>query len=138
MENKKIVCFLGKEYELVGKYYFEKNTTNKSRKKAKQLHKAVWEHYHGQEVPRGYHIHHIDFNCLNNDINNLVCIEAKKHLSLHAKRNLSTPEKKEKNKKQLDEARQKAIAWHKSPEGRAWHREHAKNSILKNKKNKML
>ena len=37
MEDKKIVCFLGKEYELVGKYYFEKNTTNRSRKKSQTI-----------------------------------------------------------------------------------------------------
>ena len=107
-------------------------------KKAKQLHKAVWEYYNKKEVPKGYHIHHIDFNCLNNDISNLVCMEAKEHLSLHAKRNLSTSEKREKNKKQLDEARKKASEWHRSPEGIAWHREHAKKSILKNKKYKVL
>ena len=133
---EKQVVFNGKVYELVGKYYFEKNSTNAGRRNAKQLHIAVWEFYNNQEVPKGYHIHHKDFNHLNNDISNLECLPASEHLSLHGKVWWSKKENKKRGKHFLDKAREKANEWHKSEEGRAWHREHAK--CLKNWKPKTL
>lgn len=122
----KVVEFNGKIYELVGKYYFEKNSTNAGRRNAKQLHIAVWEFYNKQEVPKGCHIHHKDFNHLNNDISNLECLPIKEHLSLHAKTWWSKEENRKKGEKHLYKIREKANEWHKSKEGLAWHREHAK------------
>ena len=39
--------------------------------------------YHFGEIPKGYHIHHIDGNPLNNDISNLLCISAEEHKKIH-------------------------------------------------------
>ena len=42
----------------------------------KRLHVYVWEYYNGSEVPKGYHVHHKDFNKGNNEIENLVLMSA--------------------------------------------------------------
>jgi hypothetical protein len=44
--------------------------------------KSIWRKHNGP-IPRGYHIHHVDGNCLNNDISNLVCITAREHYDIH-------------------------------------------------------
>ena len=118
----KVVEFNGKNYELVGKYYFEKNSTNAGRRNAKQLHIAVWEFYNKQEVPKGCHIHHKDFNHLNNDISNLECLPIKEHLSLHAKTWWSKEEKRKKGEEHLYKIREKASEWHRKMKGQHYHK----------------
>lgn len=87
--------------------------------KSKRLHVYVWEKYNGA-VPKGYHVHHIDHDTDNNDIENLQLIEKFKHLQYHARL-----QDKKWLKQNLDEnARPKAVEWHKSEEGREWHRKH--------------
>lgn len=86
----------------------------------KRLHRYVWEYYNG-EIPKGYQIHHIDGDKSNNDIGNLQLISRKKHAELHNR------EKVESHYEELVEnfeknARPKAIEWHKSEEGREWHK----------------
>lgn len=130
--EKKTIVFNGETYirSPKSRYYFKHTTKNAERKNAKQLHRAVWEYYNG-EIPKGYHIHHIDGNVDNNDISNLECISAREHLSMHAKRNMQNEDYRERNKEQLLEAGEKAKEWHKSEEGREWHRKHSAQSILK-------
>ncbi len=41
--------------------------------RGRHLHRDIWKSNYG-EIPRGYHIHHIDKNPLNNSISNLECI----------------------------------------------------------------
>lgn len=90
------------------------------------LHRYIWEKAHGQ-IPDGHHIHHIDGDAGNNELSNLELLEATEHLMMHAK-NMSE-EHKEKLRANLNEnARPKAIEWHKSDEGRAWHKTHYENS----------
>jgi endogenous inhibitor of DNA gyrase (YacG/DUF329 family) len=69
-----------------------------------KLHRDVWQAAFGP-VPRGCHIHHRDGNPDNNCLANLECVPASEHLS-----------------------RTWAAEWHKSDEGRLWHRRHAKRS----------
>ena len=45
----------------------------------------VWEKHHNKLVPRGYVIHHRDFNSLNNDISNLLILTQSEHMKLHIK-----------------------------------------------------
>lgn len=48
------------------------------------LHNVVWEKQNGKK-PKGYEIHHIDKNKVNNDISNLQLVTPKEHTKLHAK-----------------------------------------------------
>ncbi len=95
-----------------------------NRKTQTRLHVYVWEFYNGK-IPKGYHIHHIDMNKDNNEIENLVMLSASEHEKLHA--SLWTDERREKARKNvLEKAVPASKAWHGSEEGRKWHSEHAK------------
>lgn len=96
------------------------------------LHRDVWRHYNG-EIPDGHHIHHKDGDPFNNEITNLECISSKDHFSLHSEER----SERGKNPRQLDHLRtirSKAVEWHKSEEGRAWHRQNAVKSLEKARK----
>lgn len=83
----------------------------------KRLHIYVWEKHNGP-VPEGFHIHHIDHDTSNNDIENLIALPKSEHLKLHA-----TSQDKEKTREILERyARPKAIEWHKSEDGGKWHK----------------
>ena len=88
----------------------------------KRLHVYVWEYYNGK-VPKGYHVHHKDFDKTNNDISNLTLLSAHDHITLHGR---SWDE--ERLKKQIENldknARPKASEWHRSHDGREWHKKH--------------
>lgn len=132
MGESKRIEFNGQIYERTGKgkYYFC-ILPGAKRKGAQQLHRAVWEFYSGEKIPKGYHIHHKDFDVDNNDFSNLECMEGKKHLSLHAKKNFEGKGYRDKLISSLDKARSKASLWHGSPAGIEWHRAHAQESIAK-------
>ena len=49
------------------------------------LHRLIWEDAHNSKVPKGYVIHHRDFNSLNNNIENLVLLTESEHRALHMK-----------------------------------------------------
>lgn len=46
-------------------------------------HHHVWKNNHKKEIPKGYLIHHIDKNILNNNINNLQLMSFKEHTRMH-------------------------------------------------------
>ena len=127
MEVPETVVFNGVEYRLMGsrRYYLSQSRSNEGRRHAKGLHVAVWEFYSGKTVPKGYEIHHKDGNPLNNDFSNLECIPMREH---RAKYKLKDPEKQ---KEHLREIQELAAEWHRSPEGKEWHRKHAEESIGK-------
>lgn len=88
------------------------------------LHHFVWELFHGQRT-KGKVIHHIDGNCQNNAIENLEEITQHEHM---AQRHPFTKERKEWQRGFLEEIRPKASLWHKSPQGKEWHKKHAQKS----------
>jgi hypothetical protein len=45
-------------------------------------HRKVYESCYGK-IPKGFHIHHIDKNPLNNNIENLICITEEDHKNIH-------------------------------------------------------
>lgn len=95
----------------------------------KRMHVYVWEYYNGK-IPQGCHVHHIDEDRSNNDISNLRLLPEFEHLSLHGK------EKAEQDYERIIEnlninARPKAGEWHRSAEGREWHKRHYEK--MKNK-----
>lgn len=78
------VTFNGREYNRYpyGKhpnYYFDSGDKNG---KKKRLHHAVYEYYKG-EIPKGMVVHHIDFNPLNNEIDNLALVSRAEHMRIH-------------------------------------------------------
>ena len=48
------------------------------------LHNYNWEKINGK-IPKGYEIHHIDFNKINNKIENLQLVTPSEHTKIHAK-----------------------------------------------------
>lgn len=128
MEIQKEVVFNGITYRLMGsgKYYLSQSKSNEGRRHAKGLHVAIWEFYNGKKVPKGYCIHHIDGDTFNNDISNLACEPISQHLSYHSKKNLQNPEYRKNLLNNLKSINPLAAQWHSSPEGKAWHKEHAK------------
>ena len=98
----------------------EEGTYYRCAKLKKRMHIFVWEYYNGP-IPKGYEIHHKDLNKANNDISNLVLLTVSEHRKLHA--SLLTDEQREWRRQNLNKnARPKAIEWHKSEEGRQWHK----------------
>lgn len=83
------------------------------------MHRCVWEYYKGP-IPKGYEVHHADFDRSNNDISNLRLLNKSKHRKLHGE--LLTNEQRESLRQNLiKNAQPEAIRWHKSEAGRQWH-----------------
>ena len=85
------------------------------------MHRYVWEFYNCK-IPKGYEVHHIDGNKANNSIDNLKLVSAHDHRMMHSE--LLTDDEREWRRNNLNmNARPKAIEWHKSDEGKAWHKQ---------------
>jgi len=104
--------FMGEVYYRCG-YYFQR--------KGKRLHRAVWEAYNG-DIPEGYHVHHMDGDRSNNQIENLALVPGIEHIANHAREE----SRRENGRKAIAIAVQIAPEWHRSEEGRKWHSEHVK------------
>lgn len=89
----------------------------------KKLHRDVWEGAFGP-IPKGCHIHHRDHDATNNQLSNLECVPASIHLSENRTRINVTRT----GPFFTDEARSRATEWHRSEEGRLWHRRNAQRT----------
>jgi hypothetical protein len=123
IKTKKLVpiqIFNGRIYYQYDGRYFTSHT--------RKMHRDVWSFYNG-EIPKGHHIHHIDGDVTNNDISNLQLMEASAHLSMEAKkRHKENPEwSKQFHAKGIEMAKE----WHKSAEGREWHKQHGVDAFQK-------
>jgi hypothetical protein len=86
------------------------------------LHREIWLDTHpGQEIPSGWHVHHVDENPLNNDPSNLACIPPQEHARVH-------PGNRPDQSEHLRAIRPLAAEWHRSQAGHEWHVEHAKRA----------
>lgn len=99
--------FNGESYYKCGPYY---------QRKGRRLHRTVWE-FHNGEIPKGYHVHHIDHDRSHNDIGNLALVFGRDHLLEHARE----PARRENGKRAIKFAQEAAKAWHHSEEGKEWH-----------------
>lgn len=107
-------------------YYSSSEWQYKKGGKKPQLHVYVWEKSNGCKVQNGYDVHHKDFNKDNNAIDNLIAIPRHEHQMIHVLER--TPDRNKEDKARLIKfAIPLAVKWHKSEEGREWHRKHAKD-----------
>lgn len=121
--------FNGERFKKDNKTGYYLSSGNLVNGKRIRLHRYIWEYYYG-EIPKGYDIHHKDHNKDNNDISNLEMLLKEEHIDLH-KREI-TDETRNKYRENMNEnARPKAIEWHKSIEGSKWHKEQYKISLGK-------
>lgn len=122
-----LIEFEGVAYRRMGgarRYYLSQSTTNAGRKGAKGLHVAIWESANGKPVPQGFEVHHCDNDVFNFDADNLECLPFKVHRALPRTFSAAVAA-------HLDEIRPLASAWHKSDEGREWHRNVTSQSLDK-------
>lgn len=104
------------------KFYIDKKTgywisTDYPRVRA---HIWVWTYYNGKPK-KGFHIHHVDEDKSNNEIDNLREISATDHVDLHM-----TEERRQMSRKWAEIIRPLTKEWHASEEGHKWHSDHAK------------
>lgn len=128
MPKVETVEFNGRKYR---RYPESQNPTHRKYfgRAGARLHRDVWI-YHNGSIPDGHHIHHIDGDTGNNDISNLECIPASDHRAEH-KDELLHRNKSERQLRHLNDIRVKATEWHKSDEGREWHKQHVMESLAK-------
>ena len=123
MDKPKFLEYDGLRFTRDEKTGYYLNSTNRVR-----MHVYVWQKEVGN-IPEGYEIHHINRDKSDNRIENLRLMKNSEHRKLHA--SIMTEEHKEKLRMNLAEkARPKASEWHRSEEGRAWHREHYRPDVL--------
>ena len=116
----KFVIYNGLKFTRDDRTGYYLNTTNR-----KRLHRFVYETEIG-EIPEGYQIHHIDHDKSNNTIENLIAVLRSEHASYHGKHRAENYY--DEMVKNLNEnARPKAIEWHKSEKGKEWHKVHYEN-----------
>lgn len=100
--------------EKTGYYLSSKNLGGKR----KRLHIYVWEKHNG-EIPKGFHVHHLDKDKSNNNIDNLTILSGSKHSSLHGIENSEIH-----RENFIKHAHPAAKVWHSSPDGLEWHKQH--------------
>ncbi len=118
-QDRKIAYCDGFKFRLdsrTGYYLCTKSTYHGHRER---LHVYIWRKEHG-EIPEGYHVHHVDGDKNNNRSDNLTCISGNEH-SLHHMQD-RVKNHREVFDRALEKARPKAAEWHKSEQGREWHR----------------
>lgn len=95
-----------------------------------RAHRFVYERAKGP-IPPGYHVHHKNEDKSDNHIDNLELMRAGEHATHHGTKRATSPNWLAWSRDNLKQnAVPLAAEWHQSEEGLAWHREHAKRSIL--------
>lgn len=84
-----------------------------------------------KEQMKGYDVHHIDGNKNNNDISNLQLLTREEHNKIHGDSSKWSEDRLKKARERMNNAREYANLWHKSEEGREWHKEQWENSLGK-------
>ena len=95
----------------------------------KRLHVYVWEKEYGK-VPKGYHVHHLDGNKKNNELDNLELLSKRRHAEIHG-RELSDEERQRRRERIIKIGVPAAKAWHGTKDGFEWHSKHAKETMSK-------
>lgn len=109
-------------------YYLSTKRINGNRLR---LHVYMWVSRRG-DIPKGHEIHHGHGDKSNNEVSNLECMTRKEHNNWHTEN--ITEERLVKNRINIKKAQEKAVEWHGSPEGIAWHRKHGAVTLNGGKK----
>ena len=126
----KVASFQGRKFWLqkTGRYFSSGGGVGAKRFGGEYLlHRAVWHFYFG-EIPAGMVVHHSNGNWEDNCPSNLEIIDKSKHSREHMLERLKDPEFSRKNEISRKKAVSKAPEWHRSNEGREWHRAHGKET----------
>jgi hypothetical protein len=107
-------------------YYWHK----RANKTTVSLHRYVWEQHFGP-IPDGFVVHHIDHDPANNTVENLELLDNREHARRHLIERIETGALD--LEAALEKAREAAKVWHRSPEGREWHRQHTYRSLHKDR-----
>lgn len=102
----------------------------------KRLHVYIWEKEHGK-VPKGTAVHHVDEDKRNNELSNLTILPNSDHATLHDY-TLSDDDREWRRKNVVQNAMPAAKEWHSSEEGKAWHSQHAKETMRKRKEKRYI
>lgn len=102
-------------------------STRKIGAKRERLHRYVYRCEVGDILP-GYEVHHVDGNKDNNSASNLRAVLQSKHKKIHAQILKRDEGKLAKVRVNIKKAIKAAPAWHRSQEGREWHRIHGVKS----------
>lgn len=106
-------------------YYLSAKPIYKS--KRIMLHRYVWIKYNG-DIPDGMSVHHIDGDKENNSIDNYILMSKSKHTKHHIDEIMEN-QLDERRERFIEHALPAAAEWHKSEEGRKWHKGHWHNSL---------
>lgn len=125
-EDKRMAFFDGYKFRRDAKtgYYLSTKPTDIGHRE--RLHCYVWRHFNGP-IKTDYHVHHADADKGHNDIENLRCIPGRLHRKHHSSQRAAL-EYDALLENLIKNAVPKAAEWHKSPAGRAWHKENNKFS----------
>lgn len=111
--------------EINSKGYY-RITSSKEGNCHKLLHRLIFEECNGL-IPKGYDIHHIDGNKLNNNIENLEMLPHEEHMALHSigrTRSIET-------RKKISKANKGRLIGKNNP---MYHKTHTEEAVLKIKK----
>lgn len=125
--DRRTAYFMGYKFRRDSKtgYYLANRPTYNGHRE--RLHVFVWRINNG-EVPEGYHIHHMDEDKGNNEIENLACVPGNMHRGYHSKKFAELhPDVVKAN---MGKAQAKASEWHRSVQGRAWHSKHMQEQVF--------
>lgn len=87
------------------------------------LHREIWKDANDvDEIPDGHLIHHSDGDTGNNASENLECVTPSEHVRRH-------PDMGDLTDEEIEKGVEAAKKWHKSDEGRKWHKQHWKESL---------
>lgn len=135
-EDTRVAFFNGYKFrkDLKTGYYLSTKKTDIGRRE--RLHCYVWRYNNGA-IPKGFHVHHANEDKGNNDIENLRCIKGRTHTKYHSSKK-AVENYEDICKKLLERAVPKAAQWHGTAAGKAWHSQHAKETIANMKETRFV
>lgn len=105
--------FLGIRYYLCGRYF---------QRDGIRLHRVVYETNYGP-IPKGMHVHHVNNDRSDNNPENLEIMDPSGHLAHHGNENRGLHSRRWRSGHGA-RVLKLAAEWHRSEEGRKWHRRH--------------